>query len=157
MTTRLHINAPAARRRGPVWAVVVLLVAAACGGGDQAVATSTNAPNPAGHATLVLDGTPLAFQPSVCSAGPVDFAATGTGRMGDRPFVVTVRKPDVFVVKFGVDDELDVPPEGERWLYGIEGTELRSDGTVISGSARLADVRALDLAVVEARIDLRCD
>jgi hypothetical protein len=155
MSDRLRTNAPGARRPGPVWGLVVLL--AACGSGDQPLATSTNAPRPAHQATLVLDGTPLAFRPSVCSAGPVDFAATGTGRLGDRPFVVTVRNPDIFVVKFGVDDELEVPPAGERWLYGVEGTALHSDGRVISGSARLADVRALDLAVVDARIDLSCD
>ncbi len=42
---------------------------------------------------------------------------------------------DTFVVKFGVDDELETPPQGERWLYGIEGTNLASDGRVISGSS----------------------
>jgi len=132
------------------------MTAAACGSGDQPVATSTRPPSPGALATLVLDGTPLPFRPTVCSASPTDFAATGTGHMGDRPFVVTVRKPDTFVVKFGVDDELETPPEGERWLYGIEGTKLASDGRVISGSARLADVRALDVTTVDARIDLSC-
>jgi hypothetical protein len=153
MTARPPSSPPRPRA---LWAVLIVTVAA-CGAGDQPVATSTRPPDTAGPATLVLDGTPLPFRPTVCSASPGDFAATGTGHMGDRPFVVTVRGPDTFVVTFGVDVVLDTPPAGERWLYGIQGTTLASDGRVISGSARLADVRAIDLAAVEARIDLACD
>src|SRR5689334_13950183 len=114
MSAHLPPSPPVRRRPWALWAVLGVAVAA-CGTGDQPMATSTRPPSAAAKATLVLDGTPLPFQPTVCSASPSDFAATGAGHMGDRPFVVTVRKPDTFVVKFGVSNELDTPPPGERW------------------------------------------
>ena len=158
MTTTFAASPSPAPQRARHCAALVLVLAA-CGRGDQAQAAgaSPDALHPLdGRAALTVDGDVYSFRTSVCSATPADFAATGMGHAGRQPFVVTVRGPDLLVVKFGVRAEMEVPPPGARWLYGSADTALAADGHTISGSARLADVRSPDAATAPARVDINC-
>lgn len=152
----LQLRPPPELRRPRALAVVVGVTAliAACGQADAA--TASIGAKREHSATVAIADELLHFDPALCSAVPVEFTATGRGRHAGQSFVVTVRGPDVVIVKFGVRNELGRPPLGHRWLTAVSDIALHGDGRRITGTARAADMRHSDGPGYELRIDIDC-